>query len=145
MAAQTGFIPRGHNVMILRVTSYEERCLKGILSSALFEGELIFRSTIELLRQIEGMMDQAQLPQRNEESRAFRPAVQSAGREAGAAAGERAPVIACFQLSIMFRQNATWQGCLFWTDLGMEANFRSALELINLMDNALSAGAGEAI
>lgn len=142
MAARTGFIPRGHNVVMLRVTSYHERCPKGTLSGALFEGEVAFRSTIELLSQIEGMMDQAQLPQRNEESRAFRPAASPAAGEAGTAAREAAPVIACFHLSVMFRQNATWQGCLFWADLGMEANFRSVLELLNLMDNALS-GAGE--
>lgn len=142
MAARTGFIPRGHNVVMLRVTSYHERCLKGTLSGALVEGEVAFRSTIELLSQIEDMMDQAQLPQRNEESRAFRPAAPPAGGTAGAV-GETAPAIACFHLSVMFRQNATWQGCLFWADLGMEANFRSVLELLNLMDNALS-GAGEA-
>lgn len=142
MVAQTGFIPRGNNTMTLRITSYHERCLKGILSGTFFPGELVFRSTIDLLCRLESLMDQAKLPQRSEESRVFRPIAQPAGEEA--AAGEKPAVIASFQLSVMFRQNATWQGCLFWVDQGMEAHFRSVLELLNLINSALSKGEGEA-
>lgn len=54
-------------------------------------------------------------------------------------------MIACFQVNVMFRQNATWQGSLFWADRGMEANFRSVLELLNLINSALSGEAGEAV
>ena len=144
MAPQTGFIPRGHNVVTLRVTSYHERCLKGSLSGDLIQGELAFHSTIELLCRLESLMDQANLPQRSEESRVFRPAAQPAGDAPRAAAGEKASVIACFQISVMFRQNATWQGSLFWADRGMEAHFRSVLELLNLINSALSAEGGEA-
>lgn len=138
MARQTEFIPRGHHVVTLQVTSYHERCLKGILSAALIHGELFFRSTIELLNRLESLMDQVKLPQRNEEPRVFQSAAQPAIEEAGAVPGEKAPVIACFQLSVMFRQNATWQGSLFWADRGLEAHFRSVLELLNLIDSALS-------
>ena len=145
MAAQTGFIPRGHNVVTLRVASYHERCLKGILSGVHLDGDLVFRSAIELLCQLESLMDQAGLPQRNEEPRFFQPAAQPAGGASKSAAEEKTPVIACFQLSIMFRQNATWQGSLFWADRGMEAHFRSVLELLNLINNALSAGTDKAV
>lgn len=144
MAAQTGFIPRGHNVVTLRITSYKEHCLKGILSGARVDGEFVFRSAIELLCRLERLMDQANLPQRSEESRVFWPEAQHTEEEAGTAAGGKTPVIACFQLSVIFRQNATWQGSLFWVDRGLEAHFRSVLELLNLMNSALSAEAGEA-
>lgn len=145
MAAQTGFTSGGCNVVTLRVTSYHERCLKGILSGSLLNGELVFRSAIELLCQLEGLMDQAELPQSNEEARVFQPTAQPAGGEAGIAAGEKLPVIACFQLSVMFRQNATWQGRLFWLDQGVEMHFRSVLELLNLINSALSVKEGEAV
>ena len=143
MAAQTGFIPCGHNVVTLQVVSYHERCLKGILSGALFEGEFMFRSAIELLCLLENLMDQAKVPQRNEEPRVFRSASQPVGKEMKTGE-EKEPVIASFQLSVMFRQNATWQGSLFWVDRGLEAHFRSVLELLNLINSALSAGEGEA-
>lgn len=139
MAVQTGFIPRGHNVVTLRVTSYHERCLKGMISGVPVQGEQAFRSTIELLCLLEGLMDQTRSPQRNEESRAFLPTFPSAAGEGRAAGGGKVPVIASFQLSVMFRQNATWQGSLFWADRGMEAQFRSVLELLNLINSALSA------
>lgn len=138
MAPQTGFIPRGHNVVTLRVTSYRDRCLKGILNGALFNGNRMFGSAIELLCQLEAAMDQVKLPQRNEGIRVFRATEQLAREETGLMAEEKTPAIASFQISIMFRQNATWQGYLFWVDQGMEAHFRSVLELLKLIDNALS-------
>ena len=38
---------------------------------------------------------------------------------------------------IMNTQNATWQGTVTWTDGKRSEPFRSALELIRLMDSAL--------
>lgn len=145
MAVQTGFIPYGHNAVTLRVTSYHEYCLKGILSGPLVDGELVFRSAIEFLCRLEDLMDQAKLPQRNEESRVFRPTAQPAGGMVRISAVGKEPVIASFQLSVIFRQNATWQGSLFWVDREMEAHFRSVLELLGLINSALSSEVGEAV
>lgn len=145
MLTQTGFIPCGQSVVTLCVTSYRERCLKGNLSSASLDGNLAFQSTIELLCLLEHLMDQAKFPQRSEESRAFQPAAQAPGGVGRATTGEKVPVIACFQVNVMFRQNATWQGSLFWVDRGLEANFRSVLELLNLINSAFSSEAGEAV
>ena len=144
MTAQAGFILHGYNVVTIQVTSYHERCLKGTLSGALIQGELSFRSTIDLLCLLEKLMDEAKYPQRSEESRVFRPAVQHTGEESGSAAEAKKQTIAGFQLNVMFRQNATWQGSLFWMDQGLEAHFRSVKELLNLIDSALSNGDGEA-
>ena len=51
--------------------------------------------------------------------------------------------IASFTVSVLFRQNYTIQGKLIWNEKSMEATFRSALELIYLMDDILATGAGE--
>ena len=42
-----------------------------------------------------------------------------------------------FVIRIMNTQNATWQGTVTWTDGKKEVAFRSALELIKLMDSAM--------
>lgn len=42
-----------------------------------------------------------------------------------------------FVVQILNTQNATWQGTVTWTDGRRSENFRSALELIRLMDSAL--------
>ena len=44
-----------------------------------------------------------------------------------------------FNVSVLFRKNATWQGTLKWVEGGEEVKFRSALELIKLMDGAIAA------
>lgn len=45
--------------------------------------------------------------------------------------------IATFVVHVQYRQNATWQGKVLWTDKKIERSFRSALELMKLVDAAL--------
>ena len=42
-----------------------------------------------------------------------------------------------FVIRILDRQNATWQGTVTWADENETVPFRSALELIKLIDSAL--------
>ena len=42
-----------------------------------------------------------------------------------------------FALRVLFRQNASWQGSVTWLEENREESFRSALELIWLIDSAL--------
>lgn len=42
-----------------------------------------------------------------------------------------------FVVRILDTQNATWQGTVTWTDEDRTVPFRSALELIRLIDGAL--------
>ncbi len=45
-----------------------------------------------------------------------------------------------FLVQICNTQNATWQGTVAWTDGRKQETFRSALELIKLIDSVLSTG-----
>ena len=45
--------------------------------------------------------------------------------------------MATFVVHVMHRQNATWQGTVVWAEKNQKASFRSALELIKLMDSAV--------
>lgn len=140
MTIQTGFAPRGRNVMTIRVTSYANRCLKGRLVSPQLEHEQVFSSAVDLLLQVEHMMDQTNTPQRNEEPRSFPSVSSQTVASSRIEDQERAEAIAIFQLNVMFRQNTTWQGSLLWVDEGQEAHFRSVLELLRLMDSVLTEG-----
>ncbi|WP_294783780.1 hypothetical protein [uncultured Eubacterium sp.] len=42
-----------------------------------------------------------------------------------------------FIVKVMNKQNATWQGSVTWVDEQREQYFRSALELLKLIDGAL--------
>ena len=48
---------------------------------------------------------------------------------------------ATFEMRVLFRQHASWQGELLWLEQSDRQNFRSVLELITLMDSALRAEA----
>ena len=42
-----------------------------------------------------------------------------------------------FIINILQQQNASWQGTITWVDENKTQNFRSALELIRLIDSTL--------
>ena len=42
-----------------------------------------------------------------------------------------------FVVKIKYKENATWQGSVHWVNQNVELPFRSALELIKLMDSAM--------
>ena len=45
-----------------------------------------------------------------------------------------------FEVKVCFTQNATWQGKIQWIEQRQKQTFRSALEMLTLMDEALSEG-----
>ena len=45
-----------------------------------------------------------------------------------------------FLLNILNHQNATWQGTIQWVDEKKEQHFRSTLEMLRLLDDALADG-----
>ena len=46
-----------------------------------------------------------------------------------------------FIVKVEFSQNSTWQGRVIWAEENRSVRFRSALELVKLMDEAISEGA----
>ena len=41
-----------------------------------------------------------------------------------------------FIVQVKYRQNSTWQGTITWTERNVVRNFRSALELLKLIDSS---------
>lgn len=131
------FAPLDQNAVIVRITSYDQKRPRGVMMSPGLEKPLPFQSLSQLLLSMEALMDRKNQPQRGEERRAFgeyRPP-----KEEGPGPGEGRE-LANFQIRVLFRQNASWQGNLVWIDRQMDAQFRSVLELVRLMDSALSSG-----
>ena len=48
-----------------------------------------------------------------------------------------------FEITVRFQQNATWQGQIYWIEKNQKQNFRSALEMLKLMDEAIAENAGD--
>ena len=45
-----------------------------------------------------------------------------------------------FIVKVEYSQNRSWQGRIIWAERGREVRFRSTLELLKLMDEAISKG-----
>ena len=139
---QSRFVPYEMKRSLIRVYSYRNKEIRGTLQNPYFEEEPYFDNLTQLLIRMEGLLDALDFPQRSMEGRAFdRPeqrVAAGAPRPAPEALGEQKP-LATFQLSVLFRQNASWQGSLTWLERAEEAQFRSVLELVGLLDSALAA------
>lgn len=120
------FLPCGWNTCLIRVYSYERKELRGALRFARQSREREFQSLMEMLFLLEEGLDSGERQQI--------PWTQWEGKHRG---------VVVFQIKILFRQNATWQGSLLWLDRQQEAQFRSVLELLELLDSVLTTVWGE--
>lgn len=112
----------------------------------------VFQNSHQLIGAMDNFFDVLGYPQCNVQMRSFwnqkqkPPMVSQLERDALLARkGEGDPdnqsgKLATFQVHVMFRQNATWQGELYWVEKQQAVNFRSALEFLELMAQALKMG-----
>jgi hypothetical protein len=113
----------------------------GTLHNPFFEREQVFSNLTQLLIIIENLQDAISYPQKSMEWRTFYKdnAKQIANQAEDAQFQDQKP-LATFKINIIFRQNASWQGNVYWLESSLETEFRSALELIFLIDNVLADG-----
>jgi len=52
--------------------------------------------------------------------------------------GGRGSMSTSFDVTVCFTQNATWQGRIHWVERNQRQTFRSALEMLKLMNEAVS-------
>lgn len=93
-----------------------------------------FSGLMSFLMAMEDLLDQLQLPQSFTAKRAFAPLPEA---DAAVPPQDIPPVgrEATFAVRVLFRQNATWQGAVTWMETRREESFRSALELLLLMQS----------
>ncbi len=132
-------VPYEMKVNLIKILNYSGKNPSGILCNPFFETPQYFENLTQFLFLTEFIMDSLCFPQRSMEHRLFNHDEQDKSWMRAATEEENAaPVLATFQINVLFRQNASWQGSLLWKEAEMEASFRSVLEMIGLMDNALS-------
>lgn len=125
------------NTTILCIDQYTDQTLVGRAYNSAYNGGVSFRSTIDLLTKLESILEETNAPQSYSCRRAFRPKGDRQQPET-IQADLKEGKVATFSLRIMFRQNSSWQGSLLWHEGRQEETFRSVLELLLLIDSALS-------
>lgn len=96
-----------------------------------------FRGIMEFLSSMEDVLESMDFPKAFTVTRSFTDSRPGGADPPGSS--ERTGKQATFALRILFRQNASWQGSVTWLEGKKEQSFRSALELVLLMNSALAA------
>ena len=120
----------GSQTMLVCVDSYDQQIMNGRLYNPVLK-QKTFHSTQEFLAEMDVFLQAMNhVP--------VGAAFGSVGTELPAEEQSREGECGTFLLRILFQQNASWQGKVAWLEGGVEKNFRSALELLKMLDNALS-------
>ncbi len=107
-----------------------------------------YRTVVQMLQSLDALYDKWDFPQRSTEARMFKKKSRGkavpAEREGENAEmdekrlNDKAGEVGTFLVKVRYRQNSTWQGEVVWAEKNQKQYFRSALELLKLMDSALN-------
>lgn len=119
------------------IDSYQDGVLMGRLYNPASDQEIGFRSMSQFLLGMEGLLDQMNFPQSFAAARSFTDLAPELSGGITPMTAEPVGALGTFVVRVLFRQNASWQGSVIWEETEREENFRSALELLLMMDGAL--------
>ncbi len=123
-------------MVILNPTEYD--CI-GFLYNDYYEIKINFRGIREFLNTLEEFFDQYNFPQSTHILRKFTENKKKKGSLIKMEKGklELKSGDATFTIHVQFRQNASWQGTISWIQGNKTQRFRSELEMIKLMIDAM--------
>ena len=124
------------------IDSYENGIPAGRIFNPYLDTGKSFYSLTQFLFQMEQTLNAMNFPQSYTATRTFAEAPKE--RRPVPGTEFRKGTAATFVVKVLFRQNASWQGSVIWQEGGKEQSFRSVLELIFLMDSALTHSKEEA-
>ncbi len=128
------------------IDEYQDGRMRGRLYNNYYAEPIVFENVIQLLKKMEAIFDRFEHPQKTMEPRKFGNKRRNPEKIIGQdALMQRKPQeangkVATFHVRVIFRKNASWQGIVCWVDGEKRENFRSVLELLMLMDEAMESG-----
>lgn len=125
-----------YRTTIVCVDAYPNGVLSGRIFNPYLDSGQSFQSLTQFLQIMEQTLDKMAFPSAFTATRTFAPPPVHGPDPPDEQ--EQTGQLATFAVRILFRQNASWQGLITWMEGKQEQSFRSALELILLIDSALS-------
>ena len=127
---------------VICVDSYNNGEMKGKLYNSSLPEPLIIENIIGFLKNMERLFESAHTPQATMQQRTFFETTRKVEPFSEFSPWltripEERGKLATFRIRVIFRQNASWQGTVYWLDQEKEERFRSVLELILLLDDTL--------
>ena len=145
MRPKTNILSRGSRArdFILKLNSYCNRTVQGEITHV-SSGQLFhFRSLLGMAFLIDERLEELGLPQRSVEMRSWQHP-DLVKKEEVILADNTSDIESLkqvggseFLVRVLFRQNASWQGEVHWLDTNEKKYFRSFLELILLLQEAM--------
>ena len=135
------FVPNEMKTSVLKIYSYDDKRVSGVLSNPYFEQSMYFDNIIQFVFLMDELQDSLNYPQVGMEPRSLlfgSPSNAVQTNVADRQGLEDLQPIASFKINVLFRQNASWQGTIVWLEQSSEAQFRSVLEFIMILDTVLS-------
>ena len=137
-------------MMRAEIVYFDDRLITGRLFSQYLEAPYVFTDLLRMIEKMEEIFDSKGFPQMFLKPRTFGGAgaprkkisvsvkncAMKDNKEFDNTEGQNTSKCT-FEIAVRFRQNATWQGQIFWTERNLKQNFRSVLEMLRLMDEAL--------
>lgn len=133
---------------IIHVYSCNQWVLKGSASHVQSGHSMVFHSMLEIVLALQARMDENGFPQSTTARRLWRSSPEDQDLYTYPAESESSPpsdmmpesILASFLIRVQFRQNASWQGTMIWMEQKESCAFRSLLEMLTLIAEALSQG-----
>jgi hypothetical protein len=141
--------------MRAEIASYGYNALKGILYSQYLDRPFGFISLMQMIEKMEEIFDTKGFPEAFMTPRTFGYSGKNTNKHkidgnevmkdetASGIVFEPGDTKCTFEITVKFRQNATWQGQILWAEKNLKQNFRSVLEMLRLMDEALTENTGK--
>jgi hypothetical protein len=127
----------GYQTTMICIDSYDQHIPEGRFYNQYCPDGISFHGAIDLLKKIETILNENKAVQSFSAVRSF------AEKPAASVLTTSGEVncqgkVATFVTKVLFRQNASWQGSVSWLEGQREEAFRSVLELLFLIDSAIS-------
>ncbi|MCH4192361.1 MAG: hypothetical protein LKF52_08635 [Butyrivibrio sp.] len=135
------------NLICVCIDEFENGDFSGRLIESYTDEEQFFDGSVDMLLQMDELYDRWNYPQSSTRSRSFTkklinvmPANIRKGdicmniKKMQESRGKRGTFI----VQVQYRQNSTWQGQVVWAEENRKEYFRSALELMKLIDGAMN-------
>ena len=129
----------GYWTTLVCVDSRQNGDFSGRLYNPYLDSGQPFKGLMDFLLKMEDLLDRMRLPQSFTAKRSFGPPLEQElplKPELERRHGDEAT----FAVRVLFRQNASWQGSVTWEEGRQTESFRSTLELLLLMNSAVSKG-----
>ena len=114
------------------IDSYNNENMKGFISNPFYEKTVRFESTMDFLTKMQDMIEEMEYPKPYKLMRSFEA---SPLRPDGDPSEDGK--LATFIVKILFCQNSSWQGTITTKKGESEQPFRSALELLFMMNSVV--------